>query len=72
MAAQMSFTRLRPVWPSHSQVPTEAPRPPDEELFRSMWQEARDLIKRLEGSSVQRLVLEAGQDALVPRGQFRR
>jgi acetyl-CoA carboxylase biotin carboxyl carrier protein len=25
-----------------------------------MWQEARDLIKRLEGTSIQRLVLEAG------------
>jgi|SRR5947209_5642754 len=35
-------------------------RAPDEELVRSLWQEARDLIKRLEGSTVQRLSVEAG------------
>ena len=34
---------------------------PDEELIRSLWQEARDLIKRLEGSSVQRLAIQAGE-----------
>src|SRR5690242_10129809 len=33
---------------------------PDGELIRSMWQEARELIKRLEGSTVQRLNIEAG------------
>jgi acetyl-CoA carboxylase biotin carboxyl carrier protein len=33
---------------------------PDEDLVRSLWQEARDLIKRLEGSTVQRLSVEAG------------
>src|SRR5881227_1153408 len=33
---------------------------PDNELIRSMWQEARELIKRLEGSTVQRLNIEAG------------
>jgi acetyl-CoA carboxylase biotin carboxyl carrier protein len=35
-------------------------RAPDEDLVRSLWQEARDLIKRLEGSTVQRLSVEAG------------
>jgi acetyl-CoA carboxylase biotin carboxyl carrier protein len=35
-------------------------RAPDEELIRSLWQEARDLIKRLEGSTVQRLAVQAG------------
>jgi acetyl-CoA carboxylase biotin carboxyl carrier protein len=34
---------------------------PDGELIRSMWQEARELIKRLEGSSVQRLNIQAGE-----------
>jgi acetyl-CoA carboxylase biotin carboxyl carrier protein len=33
---------------------------PDRELIESVWQEARDLIKRLEGSTVQRLRVEAG------------
>jgi acetyl-CoA carboxylase biotin carboxyl carrier protein len=33
---------------------------PDSELIRSLWQEARELIKRLEGSTVQRLNIEAG------------
>jgi acetyl-CoA carboxylase biotin carboxyl carrier protein len=33
---------------------------PDGELIRSLWQEARELIKRLEGSTVQRLNIEAG------------
>ena len=36
-------------------------RAPDEELIRSMWQEARDLIRRLEGSSVHRLAIQAGE-----------
>ena len=36
-------------------------RTPDKELIQSVWQEARDLIKRLEGSSVQRLVVAAGE-----------
>jgi acetyl-CoA carboxylase biotin carboxyl carrier protein len=30
------------------------------ELIRSVWEEARDLIKRLEGSTVERLRVEAG------------
>ena len=34
---------------------------PDKELIQSVWQEARDLIKRLEGSSVQRLAVAAGE-----------
>jgi acetyl-CoA carboxylase biotin carboxyl carrier protein len=33
---------------------------PDRDLIESVWQEARDLIKRLEGSTVQRLRVEAG------------
>ncbi len=36
-------------------------RASDEELIRSLWQEARDLIKRLEGSTVQRLAVRAGE-----------
>jgi acetyl-CoA carboxylase biotin carboxyl carrier protein len=33
---------------------------PDEALLQSVWTEARDLVKRLEGSSVQRLAVAAG------------
>ncbi len=33
---------------------------PDENLLQSVWAEARDLVKRLEGSSVQRLAVAAG------------
>ena len=33
---------------------------PDEQLLQSVWTEARDLVKRLEGSSVQRLAVAAG------------
>jgi acetyl-CoA carboxylase biotin carboxyl carrier protein len=36
-------------------------RASDDELIRSLWQEARDLIKRLEGSTVQRLAVRAGE-----------
>jgi len=32
----------------------------DQELIRAAWDEARDLVKRLEGSSVQRFSVEAG------------
>jgi acetyl-CoA carboxylase biotin carboxyl carrier protein len=32
----------------------------DESLIRSVWEEARDLIQRLEGSTVQRFKVEAG------------
>jgi acetyl-CoA carboxylase biotin carboxyl carrier protein len=33
---------------------------PDKELIQSVWAEARDLIKRLEGSTVQRFAVAAG------------
>ena len=33
---------------------------PDVELIRSVWEEARDLIKKLEGTTVQRLFCDAG------------
>ena len=33
---------------------------PDRSLIESVWQEARDLVKRLEGSSVQRFAVQAG------------
>jgi acetyl-CoA carboxylase biotin carboxyl carrier protein len=33
---------------------------PDEQLLQSVWTEARDLVKRLEGSSVQRFAVAAG------------
>jgi acetyl-CoA carboxylase biotin carboxyl carrier protein len=33
---------------------------PDDQLLQSVWAEARDLVKRLEGSSVQRLAVAAG------------
>jgi acetyl-CoA carboxylase biotin carboxyl carrier protein len=34
---------------------------PDRELIESVWAEARDLIRRLEGSTVQRLAVAAGE-----------
>jgi acetyl-CoA carboxylase biotin carboxyl carrier protein len=34
---------------------------PDKDLIRSVWEEARELIKRLEGSTVQRLAVQAGE-----------
>jgi len=34
---------------------------PDREMIESVWAEARDLIRRLEGSSVQRLAVAAGE-----------
>jgi acetyl-CoA carboxylase biotin carboxyl carrier protein len=34
--------------------------PPDQELIKSVWAEARDLVKRLEGSTVQRFAVAAG------------
>jgi acetyl-CoA carboxylase biotin carboxyl carrier protein len=36
------------------------PNHPDEQLLKSVWAEARDLVKRLEGSTVQRLAVAAG------------
>jgi acetyl-CoA carboxylase biotin carboxyl carrier protein len=35
----------------------------NETLIRAVWDEARDLIKRLEGSTVQRFSVEAGEEA---------
>jgi acetyl-CoA carboxylase biotin carboxyl carrier protein len=35
-------------------------RPLDQELVHQVWKEARDLIERLEGSSVSRLAVQAG------------
>src|SRR5438094_844443 len=32
----------------------------NQELIRAVWEEARDLVKRLEGSTVQRFSVEAG------------
>ena len=32
----------------------------NEQLIRAVWEEARDLVKRLEGSTVQRFSVEAG------------
>jgi len=32
----------------------------NQELIRAVWDEARDLVKRLEGSTVQRFSVEAG------------
>lgn len=33
---------------------------PDSDMVRAVWQEARDLVKRLEGSTVQRFAVQAG------------
>jgi acetyl-CoA carboxylase biotin carboxyl carrier protein len=42
---------------------------PNQDLLDSVWSEARDLIKRLEGSSVQRLAVEAGSTKIeIERG----
>lgn len=42
---------------------------PPEGLLERVWAEARDLIRRLEGSSVQRVVVEAGETRIeVERG----
>lgn len=41
----------------------------DQELVRAVWDEARDLIKRLEGSTVQRFAVEAGDTRIeIERG----
>ena len=34
---------------------------PDSEMVKAVWQEARDLVKRLEGSTVQRFSVQAGE-----------
>jgi acetyl-CoA carboxylase biotin carboxyl carrier protein len=41
-------------------APSETPSDPDRELIQSVWAEARDLIKRLEGTTVQRFAVAAG------------
>ncbi len=42
---------------------------PDEELLQSVWTEARDLVKKLEGTSVQRLAVSAGNCSIeIERG----
>ena len=44
-------------------------KPADQELISAVWEEARDLIKRLEGSSVQRFAVEAGDTRIeIERG----
>jgi acetyl-CoA carboxylase biotin carboxyl carrier protein len=42
-------------------VAVDTANPPDQELVRLMWQEAKDLLKRLDGSSVRRMSVQAGQ-----------
>jgi acetyl-CoA carboxylase biotin carboxyl carrier protein len=45
------------------------PKRSDETLIRAVWEEARDLIKRLEGSTVQRFSVEAGDTKIeIERG----
>jgi acetyl-CoA carboxylase biotin carboxyl carrier protein len=39
----------------------DTPVGPDRELIESVWAEARDLVKRLEGSTVQRFAVAAGE-----------
>ena len=47
----------------------EAKKPANQELVRAVWEEARDLIKRLEGSTVQRFSVEAGDTRIeIERG----
>ncbi len=40
--------------------PPKRKPPTSQELIRAVWEEARDLVKRLEGSTVQRFSVEAG------------
>lgn len=47
----------------------EPKKPANETLIRAVWEEARDLIKRLEGSTVQRFSVEAGDTRIeIERG----
>lgn len=47
----------------------EPRKPANETLIRAVWDEARDLIKRLEGSTVQRFSVEAGDTKIeIERG----
>ena len=42
---------------------------PDQELIKSVWAEARDLVRRLEGSTVQRFAVAAGDTKIeIERG----
>jgi acetyl-CoA carboxylase biotin carboxyl carrier protein len=41
-------------------APPRGKSTPERDLIESVWEQARDLIKKLEGSSVQRLNIEAG------------
>jgi acetyl-CoA carboxylase biotin carboxyl carrier protein len=41
--------------------PARGKSAPDRELIESVWEQARDLIKKLEGTTVQRLNVEAGE-----------
>jgi acetyl-CoA carboxylase biotin carboxyl carrier protein len=42
---------------------------PDREMIESVWAEARDLVRRLEGSTVQRLAVAAGEYSIeIERG----
>ncbi len=48
---------------------TDDPRPADADLIRSVWEEARDLVKRLEGSTVVRFAVQAGDTRIeIERG----
>jgi acetyl-CoA carboxylase biotin carboxyl carrier protein len=48
---------------------TDEPRPADTDLIRSVWEEARDLVKRLEGSTVVRFAVQAGDTRIeIERG----
>jgi acetyl-CoA carboxylase biotin carboxyl carrier protein len=40
---------------------TQEGKSPDQSLIESTWAEARDLVRRLEGSSVQRFAVKAGE-----------
>ncbi len=48
---------------------TEPRKSANQQLIRAVWDEARDLIKRLEGSTVQRFSVEAGDTKIeIERG----
>jgi len=48
---------------------TDKAKSANEELIRAVWDEARDLIKRLEGSTVERFSVEAGDTKIeIERG----
>jgi acetyl-CoA carboxylase biotin carboxyl carrier protein len=48
---------------------TDENRSADAELIRSVWEEARDLVKRLEGSTVVRFAVQAGDTRIeIERG----